>query len=705
MRDDFSLGAIFAELAPGRQKWRRAIRVASITALGAGVMATMQIANPLGLTVLVNLSLPEAAFPLTRGVVFLFCAAVFQILAVAVAMALASSPALQLTAFVVLAMVTSYSIYAVPILGRLWLWIQVPAVTVFYMVLFAPAELVRDNTEMFAGMAIAVGLLLLFNNVIWPESAWSVLADSLVETIERSRSRFARLIAIAVGEAPPDVDRPVASQLGHHVAVLGQIHATSTSMPAELGRMLTFIMKAEQIRNQLAGFASMVLAEPGAFSQPHRASQLKALAGTLDEQYARLLTELHQQSAVPAEESVALSQRVSRSDLSARLGQSARDYPQLAQLWAATTLPWLDDDALEWPRDEDLIVDSPFPTSHGADPFLVRFAVRHTLALTIAFLLGLWDNSAALHAAIWLLMIGGPPSHGATRRKFLMRALGASGALALAGLGTIIISPNYTSLVPYLLAIFMGVLLMAYVGEGGGILSYLAVGGTAFVIAYSGPGPRSGMAGSLSSVWGISVGMTIRAAVSLIWSEHSPRTLAEEFQPLLAAMLELVQGAKTASSAARRNAALVRVVKSIQVMLGVASDALLEGRRAGIDPNNLIDALETLLRLAFVLGSLNLSTIGGESVVSLPVSSGLSARLEAWLDKLSMDTESGKIGPAPLRRMISDSPVPSLELMVEPGGSRAASPSGLTEADSRIINLTLLLQKQLEAISRSERTE
>src|SRR6516162_3176518 len=114
MRDDFSLGAIFAELAPGRQKWRRAIRVASITALGAGVMATMQIANPLGLTVLVNLSLPEAAFPLTRGVVFLFCAAVFQILAVAVAMALASSPALQLTAFVVLAMVTSYSIYAVP---------------------------------------------------------------------------------------------------------------------------------------------------------------------------------------------------------------------------------------------------------------------------------------------------------------------------------------------------------------------------------------------------------------------------------------------------------------------------------------------------------------------------------------------------------------------------------------------------------------
>ena len=52
MTSDFRLSAIFAELAPTRQKWLRAIRVASMTALGAGVMATMQIVNPLGLTLL-----------------------------------------------------------------------------------------------------------------------------------------------------------------------------------------------------------------------------------------------------------------------------------------------------------------------------------------------------------------------------------------------------------------------------------------------------------------------------------------------------------------------------------------------------------------------------------------------------------------------------------------------------------------------------
>ena len=149
--------------------------------------------------------------------------------------------------------------------------------------------------------------------------------------------------------------------------------------------------------------------------------------------------------------------------------------------------------------------------------FLVRFSARNTIALTAAFLIGLWDNNPALHAAIWLLMLGGPPSHGATVRKFTMRAIGASGALALAALGTVIIAPNFTSPGPYMAAIFVGTMLMAYIGEGGGILSYLAIGGTAFVIGYGGPGPRADVLGSIWSIWGISLGMIVRAVVSLLW--------------------------------------------------------------------------------------------------------------------------------------------------------------------------------------------
>jgi hypothetical protein len=696
MADDFSLGAIFAELAPTRQKWLRALRVASITALGAGLMATMQIANPLGLTMLVNLSLPEAGFPLTRGLVFLFSAAVFQTLTVALAAALANSPPLELTVFIVLSLVTSYLIYAVPILGRLWLWIQVPVVTSFFMVLFMPTELGWDNAQMFSGLAIAVAMLLLCNNLIWPTPVRIVLTHSLVETIERSRTRFARLIAIAVGAAAPDEDRPVASRLGHHIALVAQIH--EMSRPGELGRMLGFIMSAERIHNQLVRVASLVSQMPAAFSKSDPAIELRALAGAIDEQFEGLISRLRQELTGRAAAAAGLSQHTTPSDLSARVSKIARDYPELERL-AATVAQFATltgDSLLDLLHNDDPIADDPFALSRGSDPFLVRFAVRHTLALTIAFLLGLWDNSAALHAAIWLLMLGGPPSHGATPRKFMMRALGASGALALAALGTIIVAPNYTSLAPYMAVIFIGVLVMAYVGEGGGILSYLAIGGTAFVIAYSGPGPRSDVLGSLWSVWGISVGMIIRAALTLLWREHSYRTLAEEFQPPLAAISELSRGSEGPSDVSRRTAARTRVLRSVQVMLGVANDALLEGRSAEIDPDKLIEALETLLHLAFLLGPPESSTTKNEPAISPALTNAIRLRCEAWLERLSVETESGSISPAPLRRMIFEAVVPPLDLTLAPAESSESTP---TELDRRIINLTLLLEQQLSAIS------
>jgi hypothetical protein len=533
-----------------------------------------------------------------------------------------------------------------------------------------------------------------FNNLLWPVPVSIVLAGSLAEATERSRSRFARLIAIAVGDAEPEDDHPVASQLGRHLALVGQIHEMSN--PGELGELLASMMGAERIHSELDSFASMVLESPGAFSKSNAAAELRILAGAIDSRFERLISKLH---TGPGGGTDDLYLVITPPDPNAQLMQILRDNPHLAQ-FATKVAPLatlLDENSLEFPKEEVAQADDAPPLLHGADRFLVRFAARHTLALTIAFLLGLWDNNAALHAAIWLLMLGGPPSHSATLRKFTMRALGSSGALTLAALGTIIVGPNYTSLPPYMAAIFTGVLLMAYIGEGGGILSYLAIGGTAFVIAYSGPGPRSDVLGSLWSVWGISVGMIIRAALTLLWREHSYRTLADEFQAPFAAMLELIRGTDNASNAPRRTAARLRVLRSIQVMLGVANDALLEGRTAGIDPNNLIEALDTLLRLTFMLSRRDLVTILGEPAVSPSVMNALSSRFEVWLKKLQAETEVAVIRPAPLRRMIREAVVPRLDSISEPDEPRSVSTR--TEADRLIVNLILLLEQQLSAIS------
>jgi hypothetical protein len=393
--------------------------------------------------------------------------------------------------------------------------------------------------------------------------------------------------------------------------------------------------------------------------------------------------------------------------LAARIARLGGETPELAGIAApmARISELLENDRIELPSEETETDGPAGPPPAVVRNFLIRFSARHTLALTTAFLIGVWDNNPALHAAIWLLMLGGPPSHGATVRKFTMRAIGASGALALAALGTIVVAPNFTSPGPYMAAIFVGTLLMAYIGEGGGILAYLAIGGTAFVIGYGGPGPRADVLGSIWSIWGISLGMIIRAAVSLLWRERASRTLAEQFQAPLAAMLELVKEGGGIDETRRRAGAERAAVAGIATMLTVANDAMLEGRGAEIDGDQLVNALDTLRRLAFVLGNL---ARAGSALATMSTGMGaeltdaIRVRLESWLCSLRGQTDSGVASRAPLRRMVAEANTP--ELRLSPGVELRAAPGierSYGTAAERVIRLIQTLERQLAAVSRS----
>ena len=165
-----------------------------------------------------------------------------------------------------------------------------------------------------------------------------------------------------------------------------------------------------------------------------------------------------------------------------------------------------------------------------------------------------------------------------------MRAIGASGALIFAALSTLVLAPNFTSLPPYIAAIFLGVLPIIYVGEGGGELSFLAVGATAFVIAFSGPGPRPDILGSLWTIWGVSLGMMIRAVISAVSIERPNRTLAEEIERSLHALTELAPAGGTPRQDLAT--AAIELIGGLQDMLSVAADAQLQGGSAGIDASN-----------------------------------------------------------------------------------------------------------------------
>jgi uncharacterized membrane protein YccC len=338
----------------------------------------------------------------------------------------------------------------------------------------------------------------------------------------------------------------------------------------------------------------------------------------------------------------------------------------------------------------------PMPMSRPRlNRFLLRYTVRHTIGMSLAFLCGLVSNSPAMHAALWLLMIGGAPSHGATARKFAIRAVGAAGALALAALGTMIIAPNGTTVFSYMAAVFVGALFMAYIGQGGGLLSYLSIGGTAFVIAFSGPGPRNDAFASIWTIWGISFGMLIRAVVSMVWRERARRTLVEEFQRPLEALLLLVSAAhRGGRDVMEIEDAQMALIGGVREMLSVASDAQLEGQGAGIDAANLVDALDTLRRLGFLLA--NLAMQGDTSEIGKAQSqpelesclAELDLRFADWLESLRVQEADGVPDLAPLREMVLNCDAPELDRWQDsPGPAK------------RLAALTRTLEEQLKKVS------
>lgn len=669
-----------AELAPFPNRWRRAARVAFVTAIGAGIMATLQIANPLGLTLLVSLAAPEFAFNLAAGVVFLVMAAIIQVLALFIVGALADSPVLLISAFIVFSAISTYLIYGVRRLGRLWLWIQIPSITAFYMVLFDRRSLGWDNAQMYGGVAIAIALLLLFNNLLWPLPAEMVLANSLRSTLARSRRRLALLVMIFLGEAMPDHDRTVASKLAYHLALLRP--ATRQANEARSSaNLLATVMVAERIHNEIERLCVVACKQVGRSYEEARKRDLREMADALDGALNEYIVHIshptrpeHTQPTVSLDLFRAHARFLSESGA---LDEMAEHLLKIGDLLSTDARELPSAGARRYPPPR-----RPF----RPNKFLVRFCVRHTIAMTLAFMAGLYDNSAALHAALWLLMIGGPPSHGATARKFTMRAIGCSGALMFAALGTIALAPNFTSIPPYLAAIFTSVLLMTYLGEGGGQLSYLAIGATAFVIAFSGPGPRPDMVDSIWTIWGISLGMLIRAIVSAVSIEAPNRTLAEQIERPLNGLAALVPDSGPAEVAA----ANLEVITGIEDMLEVAADAQLQGLSSGIDASNLVDALDTMRRLAFAMG--NLAHQRSAAPDFREFDAAARSRIESWRASIRSQLEE-QLAEAPLRKMVSSTVGPDLTVLLQ------SRPADELAADrEHVAGLIHLLDGQLTTV-------
>jgi hypothetical protein len=649
-------------------RWQRAARVAGITSVGAALMALLQVTDPLGLTLLFNLGAPEMAFSVTAGGTFLAFAALLEWLALALAGSLVTWPIAHLSTFIILSIVTSYLIYGRQELGRLWIWIQVPVLADFYMVALQPEGLGADNIQMFAGLTLAIVLLLLCNRVLWPRPAAITLGESTAAMLEGARRRLRTLRAHLTGhDTAGEWNGPRASQLGFHLSLLGPAIRQAPTL-ADAAEMLLRVIGAERIREEIEKEVMAITALDQRLISTDSLTELAELGEVVE----RLLEENENRAKAPATDReydrpatgtrATTEQAIRLAAAEPSIAPATELLARIAEILALDPLEQPPKEA-SWPaerRRPDAV----------ANRFLVRFSIRHTLALTIAFLIGLWANAPALHAALWLLMLGGPPSHGATARKFTMRALAAAGALSVAAAAAAVIEPNFGSLGPYAIAIFAGTLPLAYAGESGGIVSFLGIGGTAFVIAYSGPGPRPDLVGSIWTIWGISLGMIIRAAVSALWPERPGRTLAEQFQAPLESILTLLTGDTKEPPGAEATAqAEQQLIYGVEQILAVADDARLQGGSATVDGTALIAVADTLLRIGFLVG--NVKSLQKE--YSLPHIRSeieyLRRNCASWLDYLRTYTDSGSLPHAPLRAMVLHARSAGLDL----------SPDALTE--------------------------
>ena len=75
-------------------------------------------------------------------------------------------------------------------LGAFLLLIEVVCLNSFYGVVFAPGEIGWDAAGAFGGCVIAFGVLLLFDNCLWPDPAEGNLMESLATSLAHARSRL-----------------------------------------------------------------------------------------------------------------------------------------------------------------------------------------------------------------------------------------------------------------------------------------------------------------------------------------------------------------------------------------------------------------------------------------------------------------------------------------------------------------------------------
>ena len=218
------------ELAPSARKIRTALRISTIVTIAIGLDASCHVNTKLDAVIVWLLAGAGPMMSIRKALTWQIAVMLALITSVVMARAFAETPWLMLP-FVFAWISFSTYLGATRKLGAGVILIQIVCLITFYDVVFGPQEIGWNAAASFDASAIAFGVIVLFDNWLWPDPGEPILLESLGASVARARSQLLGACNFFLaGESVPRPPLPApASDLPAHMALLDQAVAEGAS--------------------------------------------------------------------------------------------------------------------------------------------------------------------------------------------------------------------------------------------------------------------------------------------------------------------------------------------------------------------------------------------------------------------------------------------------------------------------------------------
>jgi uncharacterized membrane protein YccC len=634
--------------------------MATVGAVGAGVMASCHVASPLGTYIvwtMVGGAGPMMGFSEAFG--WIIAAGVLAGLSVPIAGMLAETPWLLLP-FIGIAMTLMTYFVTLRRFGSPSLVLKVIMLDTFYNVVFHPNDFAVMSASTFGGAVLAFGTIAVFDTWLWPDPAEAMLLESLSESLMRTRKRLLDLAGAYLDPQPGHIPPlpPPMSAMQHQLELLSRV----TSEGATAFRhavLLAAVSRTERLHGEVDRLTIVVREGSPGYMRETLHDQLWATVSVIAAAIEEMASEIPREIPIgpdlppppagtrvkPAIEALEAATVAARPTFIARA--SADEVVNAAAF--ITSLKQLADltgRRLDMPPESAR--ESHERRWYQLAPFdqsMARYSMKLGLATVVGYVIGVTSQHENLSVILTTILIAGLPTYGASLHKMILRLCGNSVGGAFTILATILITPNFETLPVYMMTCAIVFLISGYIGLSSGRIAYAGKQiGTAFTLSFIGLGPIEAIDSPLYRVWGILIGvMVVTVVFFTIWPEYSSDSMLPRLRKALRGTLNLVPGSPAAASVPQIDATTDEITHALFELLEVVDDARLEGARSRIDQKSVVDACGALRRIAHRLGRVDAERIAHPLPPLPDESMSLYAqflaathdRLAGWLDFFS----------------------------------------------------------------------